>query len=120
MAKAKGGFQNNATFINWSLTKEQKAEIKAFVMNVDDYDDFLTRLTDTHHKITVSEDKFNDCYSASIVPTAENKINKGYILSGKGSTPLKAVKQACYIHFTVFEGDWSSYSSQTGRAEIDD
>lgn len=118
--RKKGTFQTNVMWINWSLTDKEKKALKATNLSLDDYEDFMVKLTESGHKVTVSHDAFNDCYSAAIVPTQENTLNKGFILTGKGSTPLKAIKQACYIHFSIFNGDWSTYSTRTGREEIDD
>lgn len=111
---------NDVKWINWTLSSEQKAEIKAWQVTVEEIDDFEVKIIQEGHKITTSYDNYGDCYTTSIVPTADSKTNQGYILTGKGSTPLKSVKQAIYIHVQVFNGDWSSYSTGTGREELDD
>lgn len=111
---------NDAQFINWSLTVEEKQQVKAWNPDAEEIDDLETEIIQEHCKITRSYDDFAECYSCSIVPTAKHKTNYGYILVGKGSTPLKAFKQAVYIHKQIFAGDWSTYS-KGGRAEdLDD
>ena len=111
---------NDAQFINWSLTVEEKQQVKAWNPDAEEIDEIETEIIQEHCKITRSYDDFAECYSCSIVPTAKHKTNYGYILVGKGSTPLKAFKQAVYIHKQIFAGDWSTYS-KGGRAEdLDD
>lgn len=119
----RGGYAkrfNDVKWINWSLSNEQKQTLKAWVPTVEEIDDWEIKLIQSNHKITTSYDKYGDCYTTSVVPTEDNTINSGFILTGKGSTPLKSLKQAVYIHFTIFEGDWSSYSTATGKEEMDD
>lgn len=111
---------NDAVFINWSLTKEQKAEVKAWSPDVEEVDEIEAEIIQENCKITRSYDDFASCYSCSIVPTNKHKTNHGYILVGKGSTPLKAFKQAVYIHKQVFAGDWSTYSTGGRAEELDD
>lgn len=111
---------NDVKWINWSLSAEEKAVIKAWELTLEELDNLETKTIQSGHKITTSYDNYGDCYTASIVPTAENKLNQGFILTGKGSTPTKARKQALYIHLKIFGGDWSSYSTGAGKEEIDD
>jgi len=111
---------NDAKFINWSLSVEQKQQVKAWLPDLEEVDDLETEIIQEHAKITRSYDEFAECYSCSIVPTAKHKTNYGYILVGKGSTPLKAFKQAVYIHKQVFSGDWSTYSTGGRAEEMDD
>jgi ribosomal protein S26 len=111
---------NDVTFINWSLTIEQKAEIKAWLVDAEEIDDLETEIIQENCKITRSYDDFSSCYTCSIVPTGKHKTNFGFILVGKGSTPVKAFKQAVYIHKQVFAGDWSTYSTGSRAEEMDD
>jgi len=111
---------NDVQFVNWSLTVEEKAAVKAWALTLEEYDNFVGGLVEAGYKITVSYDNFRSCFTASIVPTKDAKSNQGYILTGKGSTPLKAVRQAMYIHFYVMDGEWSSYSTAKAVEELDD
>lgn len=111
---------NDVQFVNWSLDAEQKAACKAWVLSIEDYDAALGNLIEAGYKTTVSYDQFRHCFTASIVPTKEAKENQGYILTGKGSTPTKAIKQALYIHFHVMDENWASYSTAKAIEELDD
>lgn len=111
---------NDVQFINWSLTTEQKQDCKQFLTTDGDYDEALVVIIQAGYKVTASYDGFRDCFTASVVPTKDAKNNQGYILTGKGSTPLKAIKQALYIHYRIMDEDWSSYSTARSVEELDD
>jgi hypothetical protein len=111
---------NDVTFVNWSLSPEEKSDCKAWILSLEDYDAALGRLIEAGYKTTLSYDNFRHCYTASIVPTKDAKDNQGYILTGKGSTATKALKQALYIHFYVMGESWASYSTAQSVEELDD
>lgn len=116
--------QNNvfqpAKFINYSLSKEQKDEIKSTALTLEYADDILSKLAEANYKITFSYDDFAECFAAHIVPKGSQHKNAGFILAGRGSTPLKALKQAAYMHWQIFDEDWSEYYTERGREQLDD
>jgi len=110
----------SSEFINFPLTKEQKAAIKEWSLTLEEMDDLLTKLTETDHKLTIRWDDKNEAHACWIVPTTDKHPNEGLLLSGRGSTPLKAVRQALYIHFYLFEGNWAEGYSQLKQDDLDD
>lgn len=106
--------QRDVEFVNYSLSQEQKRFLKAQQV---DYDNELLRVIERDIKVTFSYDSFNECFSCFFIPTGENE-NKGLILAGRGSTPLKSFKQALFID-SLFEGVWSA-ARPPRREEIDD
>jgi hypothetical protein len=111
---------NDVKFVNWSLSAEEKAACKAWLVTTEDYDNAISSVIEAAYKVTVSWDGYRSCYTASIVPTSDARGNQGYILTGKGSTSLKAVKQALYIHYHIMGEDWAAYSTATNAEELDD
>lgn len=111
---------NDVQFVNWSLSVEEKAACKGWLLGEGELDNACVLLIEGGYKVTVSYDVFRSCFTASIVPTKDAKSNQGYILTGKGSTPLKSIKQAAYIHFHVMDGEWSAYSTAKSAEELDD
>jgi hypothetical protein len=111
---------NDVKFVNWSLTAEQKAACKAWLGEENDVGNVISMLIEAGYKLTISWDKYRFCYTASIVPTPDVKENQGYILTGKGSTALKAAKQAMFIHYQIMDMDWAAYSTATSMEELDD
>lgn len=115
----KGRF-NDATFINWALSAEQKSAVKAWTPSIGELDDMLSEVIQESCKVTFGYDDFGQSFTCSFVPQAAHKTNYGFILVGRGSTSVKAFKQAVYIHREVFGGDWSSYSKGSRAEELDD
>lgn len=115
----KSGFEP-AQFINVPLSPEQKAEIKAWLNSLEELDDALLKTCDSGYKVTIRYDDRNECFAAWIAPIDPGHANSGFILSGRGSTPLKAFKQAYYIHAHLFEGDWAGNYKDFREGEIDD
>jgi len=107
-------------FVNYPLSTDEKAAIKAISLTLDDYENFLIKLSEEGYKITISYDAFNQCYSCFLMHKDADHTNAGYMLSGKGSTPLKAFKQCSYIHYQIFDEDWSAHFAPQNRDEIDD
>lgn len=111
---------NDVKFVNWSLDSDQKQQCKVWLPTGEEISDAMSNAIQAGYKITTSWDGFRSCFTASIVPTQDAKANQGYILTGKGSTPLKAVKQALYIHYVVMDEDWAAYSTAGYAEELDD
>lgn len=111
---------NDVTFVNWTLTADEKTSCKQWLLDQGDMDNAISALIEAGYKITVSWDKYRACYTSSIVPTADAKSNQGFILTGKGSTALKATKQALFIHYHIMDSEWASYSTTTNTEELDD
>jgi len=109
-----------AKFVNYALSKEQKDELKNTALTLEYADDILTKFAEANYKITFSYDDFGDCYAAHVVPKGSEHKNAGYILAGRGSTPLKALKQAAYMHWQIFDEDWSEFYTERGRELMDD
>lgn len=120
-SKPKGGNRfNDAVFINWSLSADEKATVKGWQPTADELDDIALKIIQESCKITFGYDERGNAFTCSLVPQQGHKTNKGYILVGRGSTPIKAFKQAVFIHTSVFHGDWSSYSTGQIGEEMDD
>lgn len=111
---------NDVQFVNWSLSAEEKQECKTWLTTSEDLDNAISSVIEAAYKVTVSWDKYRTCYTASIVPTPDAKSNQGYILTGKGSTALKAAKQALFIHYRIMGEEWAAYSTATNAEELDD
>jgi hypothetical protein len=111
---------NDVIFVNWSLSSDEKAACKAWQLSMEDFDNALATIIEGGYKTTLSYDSFRSCYTASIVPSKDAKSNQGYILTGKGSTATKALKQALYIHFHVMGEEWAAYSTAKAVEDLDD
>lgn len=107
-------------FVNVPLDDHLKGVIKAQVFEPDDFASWLAKLVDDGYKLTFSTDSYNNASQCAITHPDESHQNFGYFLVGRGSSPLKAFKQALYFHSTILEGNWSLFAKPLGKEEIDD
>lgn len=109
-----------AQFVNYDLSKENKAEIKAWQPTFDDLDNCFVKLTEASIRVTFKYDDYNHCESCFLTPIDPKSPNTGLILGGRGSTPLRAFKQVWYIHSVLFDGNWAEHFAAPGTLELDD
>lgn len=119
-AKPKQPGFGDIKFINYSLSDEQKRELKATPYTAEEFSDDLDRVTNSGYKVSFSEDEYNQCASVFFTPKDAGNVNKGLILTARGSTMLKAFKQAMYLHYKLFEENWTDWYTPTGREPLDD
>ena len=109
-----------AQFVSYTLSDDQRKELKKTIFSAEEYDSQMLKLEEEDYKITFRPDTFNKCHAVWIIPTGEKHVNAGMILSGRGSTPLKALKQALYIHYQIFDGEWGAWRDTSKGEDIDD
>lgn len=119
-AKGKTPRFNEVVFISFPLSGEQKEEIKAAQWDLEDMDNATIKLNEENYKVSFSYDEYSGAYAVFITPKGDKHHNAGFILTGRGSSPHKALKQAYYVHTVLFEGDWSGWKDDRKSAEIDD
>jgi len=108
---------DRSEFVNYDLSTEQLKECKAWAMADGDLWNETLAVTDDGYSLSISRDDRNDCYLC-ILRARVPGVNSGLLLSGRGSTPAKAFKQAVFKHHAL-EHDWTSAGS-AGRAPVDD
>lgn len=109
-----------SSFVQVDLTEAQKEMCKHWVAWDNDPDGAVQAVLGDGLKVTVKEDERSGGYLAMIVPATEPHKFAGWILTGRGSTALKAVKQACFRHLVQFEGDWPLITKEFGPDSFDD
>lgn len=115
----RGSDFQQAEFIQRELTAEEQRKCKDWQFSDADMADWLLKLIDERYKVTYRYDDFNECYACWLLPERGHH-NQGLILSGRGSSPFKAFKQALYKHGVLFEGDWPRDVDKRGKGTIDD
>ena len=119
-SKAKTLRYNDVVFISFPLSDEQKSTIKHTEFLQEDFDNALIHLCEENYKITFSYDDYSSAYAVFITPKGDKHKNAGFILTGRGSSPTKALKQAYYVHTVLFDGDWSGWKDERRNADLDD
>ena len=107
-----------AEFVNVTLGDAERAAIKAVEYLTEAFDTSLSTLIGDGYKVSLRFDERNDSYACWLI-APDRSQNKGLILSGRGSTALKAIRQALYIHYTILSGVWTGHEVQQ-RDVIDD
>jgi len=111
---------NDVVFISYELTKQQREHLKGTEWLMEHNDQALSSLLEQEYKVTFRWDNYNECFACWIIPPGEKSPNYGYILTGRGSSPTKALKQVFYIHEVLFERAWASHTQSRDIKELDD
>jgi hypothetical protein len=111
---------NNAQFVQLELTEEQSKELKATIVTGDGILEQMEKMIDDGYKFTIKYDSYGDCIGAWCQPTDEGSANSGYILTGRGTSASKAVKQLLYKHHVLLQGDWGTHARPAHRVNLDD
>lgn len=85
-------------FVAYELTAPELRELKAWKPTIEELDDIVSKLTDEGYKFTLKFDEYNDCEQCTMMQAYKNGPNWNLGLVGRGSTPLKALKQALWKH----------------------
>lgn len=117
--KAKKERFNDVKFVNYELTKEEREALKALPAWSEDWDSWLDRASDAGYSITLKFDAFSKAFSAFMSVREVSHPNYGAILTGRGSTQLKALRQVLYKHWALAQEEWNRLDRGLNE-EIDD
>lgn len=118
--KPKAARFNDAKFVNYELNVDEKRSCKQWLPSLEEYDDALLKFVDQGYRVSVKFDNYTEAYSAFGQSFDAGNINAGLILTGRGSTPAKAIKQMLYKHFLVFDQEWGGWAEPGQSVEFDD
>lgn len=108
-------------FLNIDLNETDKATIKRSEFTAELFDSFLEKKISDGLKFTFSYDDYSHCYQVIGTWNIKTHEDYGILVSGRGSTPIKAFKQWCYIVDTLIDGQsWSELLLRKETVEIDD
>jgi len=111
---------NDNQFVRYELDKAQQSECKAWDIGEDGLLDLVSAAIDDGYRFSLKWDDYSECYGVFMQPVVPEGSNAGLILTGRGSTVGKSIKQVLYKHHTCLAGDWSEYAERRGRDVIDD
>jgi hypothetical protein len=109
-----------AEFVNLELSDEQRLALKAQVLDLGDCDDALLKLNEAGYGLKLKWDAYSESFAAFLQTDDEADENYGFILTGRGSTPLKALKQILYKYYVICEGEFWKFAKKPSKAELDD
>jgi hypothetical protein len=117
---AKAERWNDAQFVQLELTDEQAKQLKATQVSADEIFAQMEKMIDDGYKFTIKYDAYGDCAGVWCQAATDECANSGYILTGRGSSALKALKQLLYKHFVLLEGSWAAHARRANSAVLDD
>lgn len=108
-------------FINVNLTEEDKAKIKNTPNDAYMLLATLEQNIKGGFKFTFSWDSYSQCHQVIGTRSDKDHPDYGILMSGRGSTPLKAYKQWLYM-LTAYVGEENWEDSLTGNSRyvVDD
>lgn len=103
---------NDAKFVQYELDKVEQQQCKAWALDAADAWAEMLPLLDEGYSFTVKFDGFSNCYACFVqVRGVPDHANSGLILTGRGSEPFKAVKQALFKHKAI-DATWLPYAER--------
>lgn len=106
-------------FVNYDFTPEEKVTFKAWRKTADkDVWDAMVRLNESGYSMSCKYDLRGECFAAFITCVKEESPNFGWVLPGRGSTPLSAVMGAMFRHWQLFDEQWPTGTAR--RFSVDD
>ena len=115
---ANNGYEQFA-FLNVELTKPQAEALKKMPAWSEEMSGYLDTVVKAGFQISLKVDGFNNCFAAYMQIRLHSHPCYGFILTGRGSTQIKALRQLLYKHFAVLGEDWSKAKGPQPSA-IDD
>lgn len=119
-ATAPTNYKREFAFVRYELDESQRAECKKWSPTLVELDDEILKMNEELYTISLKYDDYNSCYSCNITMPDVKHANYNLCLTGRGSTPFKALKQALYKHHSV-DHVWPIPEFSAGRkVEFDD
>jgi hypothetical protein len=88
-------------FINYNLSDDEKKRLKEVGVDHERLWDTFESLAESAYYVKIKYDYYNHAYQA-VMSTADPKsADAGWYVVGRGSTPMKAFRQAIYIGDTI-------------------
>lgn len=114
MTRKSGSKPSTVAWIDINLTKEQSLAMKKLYSEEGRLADDTERLLDSGYKISLSQDKYNDCFACYIIPHDPGSVNLGKILTVRAFNMWNAIRGALYRHFVLFAGDnWTNHEQRS-------
>ena len=103
-------------FVNISLTADEKERLGEFAADSRNHSlSEISALSVEKYKVSFSRDKDNGAYTVSLTDMDTSRQSFGWILVGRGSTPINAWCALYYKHTVLLGRDWATnYSMEDG------
>lgn len=112
---------NDLKFVNYELNPEERADCKLWATEGQDLDLYTKASCEEGYRFSIKWDDRSKAFACFMSAYGDaGKYNGGLMNTGRGSTPLKALRQVLYKHLVVFDKEWGGYAEATDWSAIDD
>lgn len=110
---------DSSRFVQYELDEDERLKCKQWSLSCDDLWMELLALCDDGYSVSVKFDAYSEAYACFVQVRGDtDNPNNGLILTGRGSTPFKSVKQAVFKHKSIGPS-WVRYAEKS-KPVIDD
>jgi len=81
------------SFVRFELTAPELRQVKEWKPTLDELDEIVASYNEKDYRISLSYDDYNSCHQAMMVQKFQNGPNWNLGLVGRGSSPIRALKQ---------------------------
>lgn len=120
IAAAQGKPAPDIRWVDPTLNKEQKEQVKDWVLTIEELAEFMDEVMGDGIRIALHKDERDGSYVCRFWPHQTDQARERMCLVGRGSTGPKAFRQAFYKHTQMLEEDWSKGLSAKPTEVIDD
>ena len=106
-------------FIDPYLSPHELEQQKQTTLAPEDAFDALLKFVEEGFTVKFAWDAANCCHQATATPRQTDHPYAGMYLIGRGSDPLKALKQLLFKHYTILDGVWSTDFIRNSREDYE-
>lgn len=104
-------------FIDLNLTDAQLESQKAWKIDPETLLDGVLKLCEEGYAMKLRWDSYNECHQCTITPQSRDHAYAGWYLTGRGSSPEKAIKQCLWLHYHVLDTVWPVADNKPRRKD---
>jgi len=104
-------YNSDSEFVALELDKEQTAECRVWRQDLESVDEVWSTVLEEGYRVNTKYDDYSGGYAAFVIPS-DGSDNSGFLLAGRGGTPLRAVCEALFKHEFVLKRVWGSFVPQ--------
>jgi len=101
----------DSEFVQMELAAAEKQDLRKYAADIDGLDEALKDALEQDIKITIKTDERNACYVAFGFPL-EGSDNQGFILTGRGGSPSRALRELLYKDGVILGHEWAGYHNR--------
>jgi hypothetical protein len=116
----KGNTGDFRGYVNYELSKAEKEDLKGKDFSLEAFAGYIEAMNADSYTVKFAYDYYNRCFQCVLGVNDPKHENYGIFLSGRGSSPTKALKQAMYIHHTICQKQWGDWLNKPTAEEMDD